>query len=421
MKSMALKMNKKLYYGWMIVLMSGLAFFFSAPGQTYSISVFINYYQTERGISSTWISTGYSVATTLSGLSLIFMGRFVDRYGARRMMIVVGVLLALTTWYQSFATHIAFIFIGFFCLRYFGQGSLTLIPNSLVPQWFEKRRAFAVSLSSIGNLIATMSVPALNLWLIHVFGFETAWRLWGIALMVGFVPLVALFVFNRPEDLKMTMENGTDDKEAIEASLLRLNQESFTLREAVHTPAFWIAGFISTIASMFTTGITFHFFSIMRLRSISEETSALIIGLVAFPAFFMPLIARVILDKVAVHKVFSVTLTWIILSMAWLAWGVRDATTATLFILFYGSAIAIQSVALNVLWPNFFGRKYLGSIRGAATVFMVIGSALGPLPFGIGYDLSGQYTGVILGMMVYTAVVLCFSFFIKKPHLPKRG
>lgn len=421
MKSMALTMNKKLYYGWIIVLMSGLAFFFSAPGQTYSISVFINYYQTERGISSTLISTGYSVATTLSGLSLIFMGRFVDRYGARRMMIVVGLLLAFTTWYQSFVTHIVFIFIGFFFLRYFGQGSLTLMPNSLVPQWFEKRRAFAVSLSSIGSLIATMSVPALNFWLIHTFGFETAWRLWGIALMVGFVPLVALFVFNRPEDLKMTMENRTDDKEAVAAALLRLNEESFTLREAVRTSAFWIAGFISTIASMFTTGITFHFFSIMRLRSISEETAALIIGLVAFPAFFMPLIARVILDKVAVHKVFGVTLTWIIISMGWLAWGVRDATTATLFILFYGSAIAIQSVALNVLWPNFFGRKYLGSIRGAATVFMVIGSALGPLPFGIGYDLSGQYTGVILGMMVYTAVVLCFSFFIKKPHLPKRG
>ncbi|TVP95715.1 MAG: MFS transporter [Acholeplasmatales bacterium] len=420
MKTMALNLNRKLYYGWMIVLMSGLAFFFSAPGQTYSISVFINVYQREMGISSTLISTGYSVATTLSGVSLIFMGRFVDRFGARRMMMIVGVLLALTTFYQSFATHVVFIFIGFFFLRYFGQGSLTLIPSSLVPQWFEKRRAFAISLSGIGNLLATMSVPALNLWLISRFGFEVAWRIWGMALMVGFVPLVALFVFNRPEDLGMPMENGDAGEADLAASLARLEAESFTLKEALRTRAFWIAGLISTIASMFTTGITFHFFSIMRLRSVPEETAAVIIGLVAFPAFFVPLIARIILDKVPVHKVFVVTLTWVILSMAWLAWGVSDTASATLFILFYGSAVAIQSVALNVLWPNYFGRQYLGSIRGAATVFMVLGSALGPLPFGIGYDLSGHYTGVILGMMVYTTCILVLSFFIKKPPLPIR-
>lgn len=109
MKVMALKMSQTLYYGWVIVAVSAFAYFFSAPGQTYSISVFINEYQNTFQYSSTLLSTGYSVATTISGLSLIFMGKAVDRYGPRRMLMVAGGMLALTAFYNSFVSNIVMI------------------------------------------------------------------------------------------------------------------------------------------------------------------------------------------------------------------------------------------------------------------------------------------------------------------------
>lgn len=76
---------------------------------------------------------------------------------------------------------------------------------------------------------------------------------------------------------------------------------------------------------------------------------------------------------------------------------------------------AIQATALNVLWPDYFGRKNLGSIRGAATVFMVLGSALGPLPFGISYDLTGGFNGVIYMMMGFTVITSTLSLTLRKP------
>jgi MFS family permease len=415
-KELAIKINKKLYYGWMIVLMSGLAFFFSAPGQTYSISVFINAYNQEFGYSSTLISSGYSIATMISGLLIIFMGKAIDRFGQRKMLIIVVIMLSITAFFNSFVSNIGMIFVGFFFLRYFGQGSMTLIPNSLVPQWFEKKRAFAISLSGIGNLIATLSIPAFNYWMITHYGWVHAWRVWSLVLLIGFVPLVILFIFNKPEDLGITMENltaGTDEE--IKASLLKMEAESFTLKQAVKTKEFWFVGLISTIPSMFTTGITFHFFRMMELRNVTNEQSALIIGLVAFPAFFMPFIARLVIDKYPTKYTLFVTLVLMIVSMGWLAWAVSNAVTAISFILFYGSAVAVQGVALNVLWPNYFGRKYLGSIRGAATVFMVLGSALGPLPFGIDYDISGGYNNVLIIMMIYTGITAILALLIKPP------
>ncbi|MFU8793346.1 MAG: MFS transporter [Acholeplasmataceae bacterium] len=417
MKKLALKINQKLYYGWVMMVLSGLAFFFSAPGQTYSISVFINAYNQEFGYSATQISSAYSIATVFSGLLLIFMGRAVDRYGARRMLIIVATLLALTAFYNSFVTNLAMIFFGFFLLRYFGQGSMTLIPNSLVPQWFEKKRAFSMSLAGFGNLLATMSIPAFNLWMITQYGWPTAWRIWSLILLIGFVPIAIIFVVNKPEDIGISIENsitGSDDD--VKASLLKMESESFTLKQAIKTKEFWFVGFISTIPSMVSTGITFHFFSMMSLKGVSNQEAAIIIGLIALPAFAMPLIARVLIDNIKVKYVFFITLVMVILSLAFLIWGVTGYQTAIIFVLLYGTAIAIMSLALNVLWPNYFGRRYLGSIRGAATVFMVLGSALGPLPFGIGFDLTGGYTIVIGGMMVYTFIAVIMALSIQKPE-----
>ena len=414
MKNLALKLNKTFYYGWMMVFFSAFVFFFSAPGQTYSISVFINIYQKDLHFSSTALSTVYSIATIISGSLLVFMGKATDKFGQRKMLIIVGILLALTTFFNSYVSNLTMIFIGFFFLRYLGQGSMTLIPNSLIPQWFEEKRAFAMSLSTFGNLLATLTVPALNLFFINTFGWQETWRIWSMLLLFVFVPLTALFVINRPEDIGLSMDNNSENPN-IEEDLLAFEKNSWHLHEVLRTKEFWFAGLMSVIVPMFTTGVTFHFFSMMELRNISNEQAAMIIGLIAAPAALLPFFAKTIIDKYPLKYVFLLTQVMIFVSMFFLANFVTSVTTAIIFILFYGLSAGIQMLALNVLWPDYFGRKYLGSIRGAATVFMVIGSALGPLPFGIYYDLSGNYNLVIYGMMILTVIAMFLALSIKKP------
>jgi MFS family permease len=395
---------------------SALGVFFSAPGQTYSISVFIDAYGETFDYSSTLISTGYSVATVISGMLIVFMGRFTDKYGQRVMLVIVGILLAITTFFNSFVANIGMMFVGFFLLRYFGQGSMTLIPSSLVPQWFDKKRGFALSLMYLGATFATLLVPRFNLFLIETMGWENAWRVWGLLLLVIFVPLAWIFVIDKPEDIDMTVENEHhEDEEAAQKALETVERESFTLSGALKTPSFWLAGLMSMIAPMFTTGVTFHFFSIMEMRSVGKESAAIIIGLIALPAFIMPLIARSVIDKMPFRIVFSMIQFMFILSMTWLAFFVSGPITATGFILFYGMAFALQSVTMNTLWPSYFGRKHLGSIRGAGTIFMVIGSALGALPFGISKDITGDYNAAIFIMMGMSLMAFFMALALKKP------
>ena len=416
MKYLIQKINATFYYGWVIVVLSAMTFFLSAPGQTYSISVFIKVYLEEFEYSSTMISTAYSIATIISGTMLVFMGKAIDKFGVRKVLILVPIMLGLTAFYNSFVSSIYMIFVGFIFLRYFGQGSMTLIPNTLVPQWFEKKRAFAMSIAGIGGLVAMLLVPSFNLWMISQIGWQNAWRVWSLILIVGFIPIVFVFAANKPEDLDMTIENDTDSNEhSIEEALIEVERSSFSLSEAIKVKEFWIVGLISMIPAMFSTGLAFHFFNIMELRSIGSEAAAVILGLMALPAFIMPFISKLVVDKYPVRYILSITLFMIIMSMVFLTFGVNSATLAIIFILFYGLGVAIQSLSTNVLWPNYFGRKHLGSIRGAATVFMVIGSALGPLPFGISYDLTGGYNIAIIGMIIFTSITFFLSFFVAKP------
>lgn len=58
------------------------------------------------------------------------------------------------------------------------------------------------------------------------------------------------------------------------------------------------------------------------------------------------------------------------------------------------------TVAADVAWPTYFGKRHLGSIRGFGYSMGVAGAALGPIPFGLAYDLLGGYNPAILGLLI---------------------
>jgi cyanate permease len=72
-----------------------------------------------------------------------------------------------------------------------------------------------------------------------------------------------------------------------------------------------------------------------------------------------------------------------------------------------GLSSGFLMVTNTVIWPNYYGRAHLGSIRGAATASSVTFAALGPLPFAFLFDLTQSYTSavmVFLAMPVACAV-----------------
>ncbi|MCM3362614.1 MFS transporter [Niallia sp. MER TA 168] len=411
------KRNTSIFYGWFIVFIAGLGTFFSGPGQTYSNSTFIEEYIKSFGWNRTEISSLYSIATLCSGFLIMFMGKFMDRFGYRRMLGIVSVLFSLACFFNSFVTNIWMLGIGFFLIRFLGQGSMTLIPNTIVPQWFIKKRGRAMSFMAIGSFSSAAFFPIANTWLIDKWDWQTTWQIWGVALLIIFTPLAIIGVRNRPEDIG-ALPDGITEKfknkshNKISHSYLVMD---WTLKEAMQTKAFWAILVCVGIPALVNTAITFHLLSIFQEQHLSSQLAASVLSLMALVGFPISFLSGFILEKIQTKillmGIFLTEITFLILLI-----NVKSIWIGIIFGILWGASNGIERITLNIIWSDYFGRKYLGSINGIAMMVMVVGSAIGPLPLGIGYDYFHSYIESLLFLLLFPILGIFGAILAKKPQ-----
>ncbi|ALS79139.1 MFS transporter [Planococcus kocurii] len=402
------------YYGWVIVILAGLSHFFSGPGQTYSNAIFIDYYIEEFGWSRSTVSGIYSSATLLAGFLLFIIGRMIDKVGARKMAIAVSLILAAASIFNSFVVNWVMLFMGFFAIRLFGQGSMTLVPNALIPQWFIQKRGRALGLAALGGMIGSAAFPLINVWLIEAYGWRTTWQILGASIVLIFTPLAFFFIRNRPEDIGLLPDNGPLVRDEDQQKPLS-SDSSWTVKEAKKTRSFWLLLFCVVVPALVNTGMTFHLVSIFSIQSLAPETAATVLSLMAIIGFPVTFLAGYLLDKIRVQWMLAFVFVGEIASIFLL----KEAdlfSGAILFAVVWGFMLGIERVTLSVVWPNYFGRQYLGSITGISMAFMVVGSALGPLPFGLFYDFFGGYKEVLWVIMIFPLLGIVAALLANPPE-----
>ena len=177
-------------------------------------------------------------------------------------------------------------------------------------------------------------------------------------------------------------------------------EQNWTLQEAMKVRQFWLILLCVAIPSMVNTGITFHLISIMGESDLRASTAAFILSLMALVGFPCTLLSGFIVERIQVNKILAFTFAGelifllVLLNMNSIYW-------AILFGVIWGIVGGFERIALSIVWPNYFGRVHLGSIKGIAMTATLIGSAFGPLPFGIAYDLFGGYMEILLFLMLF--------------------
>jgi len=410
------------YYGWVIVAVGALSVFFSAPGQTFSVSIFIDYYIEQFGWSRSQISSFYSIATLVSGLSMPFVGDVIDKRGHRKATIVVAGLFGATLLWMSAIQAPWMILIGFLFIRMFGQGSLTLIPSVLIPQWFEKKRGRALSLISIGGVLGSAVVPPLNNYMIKSFGLSTAWLIWAGLMVSIMLPAGAFLIRNRPEDIGEYID-GIKPSETEETSGLskkelfkREKMKSWSLKEAKKTRTFWFMMYSAMVPALINTATVFHMVSIIGEKGYETAFAAYLLSTIAVVQIGATFVAGFLLEKFKVNivKAWNYILYVIVILLLTFA---QQAWLLVTFAVLQGVFVAFSSVSTNVLWADYYGRAYLGKIRGISMSAMVIGSALGPLPYGIAFDVFGGYTEVLLASLILPILASIAMFISPAPTI----
>lgn len=413
------------YYGWLVLFISAMGMFFSGPGQTYNVSIFIDSYIEHFQWSRTLVSSIYSTATLMAGLSLFFIGSLIDRYGPKKVMMVVITILAAACFWNSFVTNAVMLFIGFYLIRLFGQGSMTLLPSTIVPRWFVKKRGRATGFLTIGGLVSGASIPPISMWLVSSYGWPIAWRFWGIMLLCFFLPIVYFFLHNKPQDIGLEADGATGQSKKNHQDNSKLNativskqalatDKSWTVSEAMRTYAFWIVLFSIAVVAFTNTALVFHFFSILRERGVDTMQTAFLLSLFPIVGFFTAVWSGFLLEKYRVQYIYAFGFAIKVVAMILLYFS-NNLTTVIVFVVIWGLFEGIAMSCYNIVWPNFFGLEHLGKIRSVATTAMVLASAFGPLPMGLAYDIFGGYQEAIIMVGLFPLMAMFLLLFVKQP------
>ena len=383
---------------------------------THTFSVFIGLIGVDLGISGTGIATAYGLATLLAAFGLPRFGRLVDRVGIRKMMIVVALLLGAACVGFSVVDNALWLAVGFAALRFLGQGSLMLLCATLVAQWFQHRRGFAMGLMALGFSASMAIHPPLAQALVEAVGWRQSWVWLGVLTWGLLLPLILVFIHDRPEERGLRPDGAApqSDDGSAGATPAAAAEVGLTLHQAVRTSTFWIIAVGLFSPSMLVTSLFFYQVSIFEDQGLSQAVAArmfILSGIVM--VLSMPVFGR-LLDRFRTEFVFSGSLVLLAIILVTIT-RVDDLTSAVVYAVLFGMINASSITFFAYMWARYFGRRHLGSIQGAGQMVGVMGAAAGPLPLGIAFDMVGSYTGVLLALAVLPLAGAVLVLFLREP------
>lgn len=401
------------FYGWVILIVGTIGSIMIGPSQTFTVGIFIDQFIADLGISRANVSLIYGLATLSASLLLPLTGRLVDRHGSRRMALIVAFLLGLACVGMAGVGGAVTVFAGLLALRFLGFGSLQLVSNNLIAQWFIRQRGMVMGLSGLSLSIGLIIFPALAEWLITRFDWRMAWVVFGLLVWAVMLPVSWFFFKDKPEQYGLKPD-GDGPVPAHLFSPTLVAERNWTLAEARHTGIFWLFLIALSTMSMVLAGLVFHQLSLFEVRGLSRESAIHAFRGMALFAVIGNLGMGRLLDRFSARSLLAVALLLLlgamltvqVMATAWQAFAV-------------GGLMGLVSGSFRVMdatvWPKYFGRLHLGSIKGATSISIIGCTALGPYLLGFSFDYFGSYGPALNGLLLLPLASGVLAFLVKRP------
>ncbi|MFZ1753269.1 MAG: MFS transporter [Caldilineaceae bacterium] len=396
------------FYGWVVLAAGTLGLLLMGPSQGFTVSLFLDLWVTDLGLYRSTVSLLYGAASLGAAFLLPTAGRLVDRFGPRRAVVVISLGLGLACLWMMNVRGPVTLLVGLLGVRFFGFGSLQIASNNVIAQWFIRRRGFAMGIAGQSLALGLLVYPWLGESMISGWGWRGAWVGFA-ALTVGvMIPLGWLFFRDAPERYGLTPDGNGAEEAARQRAGAR--EENWTLAEARQTSAFWIFFAAISVITMTTAGVVFHQVSLFAQRGFDRTVVIRVFQMVAVFTVGGNLLVGKLLDWYTPRRLVTVALGTLVLALLLVQW-MSAAWHTVLFSALMGFSGGALRVLDAALWPHYYGRQHLGSIRGLTMMGTMGGTALGPYPLGLSYDHLGSYVPALLlfiGLLGAMAVVLVF-------------
>jgi MFS family permease len=386
------------YYGWRVVLaacfgvMAGFGSLF-----VYTFAVFVKPLSAQFGWSREAISLGFGLAAITLGLISPLLGRWIDRFGPRRIILacmtvsscaIISLALLRSHLWQFYATCIV--------LGLVGNGAGHLAYSRSISTWFQRRLGMALAFVMVGAGLGAMILPVIAQAIISRSGWRAAYlSLGSLALLLG-LPLSWRYIFERRRVLRDSVP---------------VAHSGLTWQQGLRSFAFWIIVAILFVSSISMNGAITHLSALLTDRGIAATDAAICASVLGGSSVLGRLGVGWLLDRFFGARVALV---------------VNLITAAGIFLLAHASSFSAGCLAAALigigaggeaaitpyLLTRYFGLRAFSTLYGLTWTFYAAAGAIGPVILGRAFDLTGSYTSLLIVLAVALALAAALNLLL---------
>ena len=361
-----------------MLLFGFLMTFFSAPGQTYFISLFSGEIRYATNLSDGEFAAVYSLATLCSAIAMIWSGSLIDKIDLRKLSIALVVGLAVGCSILSISTGIVSLVLGLFLLRQFGQGLMYLTSTTTMVRYLEHNRGKSTALAGLGYAISEAIMPSILVALLLWVGWRNSWLVTAAFLIAFMVPAILyLLQAHQKRHNKYLDELSELDNQSQRNHL----KKQWTRSEVIRDKFFYllIPGLLSQ--PLMFTGFIFHQVHLVESKGWSLTVWASLFFMYALVSVGTKIVSGFLVDRYG--AIWMVPLLSLPMGVGLVILAVTsDIIWGGIFLLLTGITVGFQSTVSAPFWSEMYGSKHLGSIKSLATSVMVFSTALSPVILG---------------------------------------
>jgi MFS family permease len=386
------------YYGWRVVLaaclgvMAGFGSLF-----VYTFSVFVKPLAAEFGWSREAISSGFAIAAITLGFISPLLGRWIDRFGPRRIILVCMTIYVCAIASLSLLRSGLWQFYVTCCvLGVVGNGAAHLAFSRSISTWFQRRLGMALAFVMVGAGLGAMILPVVAQSIISRSGWRAAYAsLGGLALLLG-LPLSWRYIRER---------------EVIGQGFAPVVHSGMTWQQGLRSFAFWIITAILFVSSISMNGAITHLSALLTDRGLTVGNAALCASVLGGSSLLGRIVVGWLLDRFFGPRVaFAINLIT--------ALGIFLLARATSFpagclaSALIGVGAGGEAATTPYLLTRYFGLRAFSTLYGLTWTFYAAAGAIGPVILGRAFDVTGSYTSLLtllaaaLGLAASTNLLL---------------
>jgi len=413
-------LSKDGFYGWVNLT---VMFFFNIVVMLMMVafSLFLPYWVKEFDWSRASISGAQTISIILAGLAAPVVAIFIMKQGPKRAIVVGNFINVVGLVLLAFQNSIWHLYLGNGVIIGLGMSIGGILAGStVINNWFVLKRpaALSISMAAMGysGVVANPSIMAL----IHWVGWRNTYLILAAAALLFCVVVPALLLKNKPEELGQVPDGLSvaklDPLKSTDSLYKSLDKTTvdFTAGEALRTRALWLLVAYTALIFLVMTGMMTH--QVAFLFDIGLSPTMVAMALVVLSAAMGTSQLGVgflgLRFRMRSLAVFSIVLSIAGFSILLFAQSLQPVLA---FCVIYGMGQGIQSVAMQNLMPDYFGRTEFPKIMGFTSPITTFVSSIGAPVAGYIRDSSGSYLLAFKIFLVLLVIAFICIVCAKRP------